>query len=138
MFKPRNLFFLLAALSGILALIFGFLVNPSESIPERSHLAFTFASITGVMVVIGIIYRVMEKLKRPIPGKIGMGHYLITLIAVVSGIICTITAHDGIENSSWTEVPRFLSLKLFLVSVGVFLIGVVKAVVTGKPGVEVK
>jgi hypothetical protein len=120
----------------MLALIFGFLVSPSESMPERPHLAFVFTYMLGVMGAIGAIYWIMERLKRPIPKTIGKGHYLITLIAVACGIICTITAHDGVENPAWTKVPSFLSIKLFTFSVVVFLFGIVWAIAAGKPKVE--
>lgn len=136
MLKPRNLFFLLAALGGILALTFRFLVASSADMPQRSHLAYAFGSIAGVMTVIGLIYWIMEKLKRPVAGKIGMSHYCLTLVAVVCGIICTSTAHDGIENSTWTSVPSFLSVKLFIVSVGVFLFGVIRALVMRRPEIK--
>lgn len=132
MLKPRNLFLLLAAVAGMLALIFKFAVEPSAGMPDPSHLAFTFTSIMGVMGTISLIYLVMEKAKRPIPGKVGMVHYVITLVAVVCGVICTSTSIDGVENAAWTRVPSFLSIKLFIISVAFFFYGIVRAVVVRK------
>jgi hypothetical protein len=98
MLKPRNLFFLLAALTGVLAFIFGLLISPSPDIPELKHLANAFVGITIVMSVTGAIYLLMDKLNRPIHKKIAAGHY-----------------------------------KLFMLSVGVFLFGLIKAFITKKP-----
>jgi|SRR6185436_4638114 len=130
--KPRNLFLLLASFGGIMALIFGVFVNPSVLMPLRPHLTTMFSSMAGVMLVISIIYLLMEKVKRPISDRLGMSHYIITLVAVACGIICTVTAHDGIDNAAWTRVPSFLSVKLFLVSVAVFLFAIASAVIRRK------
>jgi len=125
MFKPQNLFLILALFSGILAFVFGYLVSPSANIPERQQLAIVFTSIAGVMGTMGIVYLIMEKLNRPVSSRIGMVHFIISLLAVACGVICTITAHDGIENAAWTQLPKYLAIKLFIFSVAVFFFGIV-------------
>ncbi|HYV53536.1 MAG TPA: hypothetical protein VE933_03005 [Chitinophagaceae bacterium] len=128
--KTRNLFFILAAIGGILALVYGVLMEPSESMPEQPHLAFIFTCMTSIMTVVGLIYFLMEKLGRPISEKWGKWHFVITLIAVVCGIICTVTAYDGVENAEWTNIPGFLSIKLYVLSVAVFLVALAMAIFT--------
>ena len=86
MLKPRNLFLPLAAVAGVLALIFKFAVHPSLGMPDPSHLAFTFASIMGLMGAISLIYLVMEKIKGLFPARSGGFTMLLRFLLWYAGL----------------------------------------------------
>ncbi len=84
----------------------------------------------------GAVYFIMEKLKRPIANKTGFRHFALILAALIFSLFARITT-DGVNDAItrkdvWAIVLNFAPTALFMISMIMFLLALMKAIARGK------